>query len=154
VSGTLVGIVIATQLLAPGPDLAGLRAKFDRIVKSAHAEVGLSLMHLESGVRISIHGDRRFPMASVPPDTIVAHKTGTTDVVSNDVGIITLPADSAIGGQFVLAVFLTNGRPPLMQQTIAQLAGAAFEHFTGKPLPKPQKPKPPPRKKTPKRRKG
>ena len=47
----------------------------------------------------------------LPPDTIVAHKTGTTDVVSNDVGIITLPRDSAIGGHLVLAVFVTNGRP-------------------------------------------
>jgi beta-lactamase class A len=343
--GPLLGIVIAARLLAPEPDLAGLQPKFDRIVKSAHAEVGLSLIHVESGARISIHGDRRFPMASVyklpiaiellsqigegkltvdravpigssdiracctlsrhhprggvtltagellelmitesdntagdailklvggpavverrmralgfeainvnryegaiafemngvtqpppesewtlelqrrlldevnpgvlraararythddprdtatpddmaallvglqkgellpqagtdwllkllprvktgprrlkgllPPDTIVAHKTGTTDVVSNDVGIITLPPDSAIGGHVVLSVFVTNGRPAAMQQTIAQLSGAAFEYFTGKPLPKPQKPKVPPRKK--KRRKG
>ena len=82
----------------------------------------------------------------LPPDTMVAHKTGTTDVVSNDVGIITLPADSAIGGHVVLAVFATNGRPLAMQQTIAQLAGTAFEYFTGKPLPRPQKPKAPPKK--------
>jgi len=77
---------------------------------------------------------------------MVAHKTGTTDVVSNDVGIITLPAGSAIGGHVVLAVFATNGRPLAMQQTIAQLAGTAFEYFTGKPLPRPQKPKAPPKK--------
>lgn len=82
----------------------------------------------------------------LPPDTVVAHKTGTTDVVSNDVGIITLPADSAIGGHLALAVFVTNGRPSAMQQTIAQISGAAFEYFTGEPLPKPQKPKAPPRK--------
>jgi beta-lactamase class A len=88
----------------------------------------------------------------LPPDTIVAHKTGTTDVVSNDVGIITLPPDSAIGGHVVLAVFVTNGRPPVMQQTIAQLSGAAFEFFTGKPLPKSQKPKAPPKKKRDTRR--
>jgi beta-lactamase class A len=83
----------------------------------------------------------------LPPDTIVAHKTGTTDVVSNDVGIITLPADSAVRGHLALAVFLTNGRPAAMQHTIAQLAGAAFEYFTGKPLPKPVKTKAPPKKK-------
>jgi beta-lactamase class A len=337
-NGPLVGIVIAAQLITEGPTLAGLQAKLDRIVKASRGEIGLSLVHVESGARISIHGDRRFPMASVyklpiaiellsqigegrltvnravsigatdiracctlsrrhprggvtltaaellelmivesdntagdailklvggpavverrmralgfeainvnryegaiafemngvtpppesewtlelqrrlfeevspqalragrarytredphdtatpddmarllvrlqlgellpkagtdwllklmarvktgprrlrgllPPDTIVAHKTGTTDVVSNDVGIITLPPDSAIDGHIVLAVFVTNGRPSAMQQTIAQIAGAAFEYFTGKPLPKPQKPKAPPKK--------
>jgi len=88
-------------------------------------------------------GPRRLK-ALLPPDTIVAHKTGTTDVVINDVGIITLPPDSAIGGHFVLAVFVTNGwRASTMQLTIAQIAGASYEFFTGKPLPKPQRAKAP-----------
>jgi beta-lactamase class A len=91
--------------------------------------------------------------ALLPPDTFVAHKTGTTDVVINDVGIITLPADSAVGGHLVMAVFVMNGgRVTAMQQTIAQLGGAAFEFFTGRPLPPPAKPKPPPKKKRTKRR--
>jgi beta-lactamase class A len=82
--------------------------------------------------------------ALLPPDTIVAHKTGTTDVVINDVGIITLPPDSAIGGHLALAVFVTNGwRVSTMQQTIARIAGASYEFFTGKPLPTPQKAKAP-----------
>jgi beta-lactamase class A len=76
----------------------------------------------------------------LPPDTPVAHKTGTTDVVINDVGIITLPDDSAIPGHLALAAFATNGRVSAMQQTIAKLSGAAFEFFSGKPLPKPAKP--------------
>jgi beta-lactamase class A len=81
--------------------------------------------------------------ALLPPDTIVAHKTGTTDVVINDVGIIRLPDDSAIKGHLVLAVFAMNLRRVTdMQQTIAQLGGAAYEFFTGKPLPPPQTPKP------------
>jgi beta-lactamase class A len=80
--------------------------------------------------------------ALLPADTIVAHKTGTTDVVINDVGIITLPADSAINGHLALAVFVINGgRASSMQQTIAQIAGASYEFFTGRPLPAPQKPK-------------
>ena len=80
-------------------------------------------------------GPRRIK-ALLPPDTVVAHKTGTTDVVINDVGLITLPDDSAIPGHLSLAVFVANGgRASAMQQTIAQLSGAAFEFFTGKPLP-------------------
>ena len=77
----------------------------------------------------------------LPKDTVVAHKTGTTDVVINDVGIITLPDDAAIKGHLAIAVFVTSGRVNAMQQTIAQLSGAAFEFFTGKPLPKPATPK-------------
>jgi beta-lactamase class A len=76
----------------------------------------------------------------LPPETPVAHKTGTTDVVINDVGIITLPEDSAISGHVALAVFVTNGRASAMQRTIARLSGATFEFFTGKPLPPPVKP--------------
>jgi beta-lactamase class A len=78
----------------------------------------------------------------LPSDAIVAHKTGTTDVVINDVGIITLPDDGAIKGHLALAVFVTNGRITRMQDTIAQLAGAAYEFFSGRTLPKPVKPKP------------
>jgi len=86
-------------------------------------------------------GPRRLK-ALLPHDTIVAHKTGTTDVVINDVGIITLPDDSAIPGHLALAVFVINGaRASSMQQTIAQIAGASYEFFTGRPLPAPQKTK-------------
>src|SRR5204863_9610163 len=72
----------------------------------------------------------------LPPDTVVAHKTGTTETVIDDVGIITLPDDSAMTGHIALAVFAVNGRPRATQQTIARLSAAAFEFFTGRPLPK------------------
>jgi beta-lactamase class A len=84
--------------------------------------------------------------ALLPRDTIVAHKTGTTNVVINDVGIITLPPDSVIGGHLVLAVFVINGwSRSSMQRTIAQIAGASYEFFAGKPLPKPQQAQAPPK---------
>jgi beta-lactamase class A len=74
----------------------------------------------------------------LPPDTIVAHKTGTTGVVMNDVGLITLPDG---GGHLAMAVFTTNGaRPAATQHAIAEMAAAAYEAFTGKPLPPPEKP--------------
>lgn len=86
-------------------------------------------------------GPRRLK-ALLPSDAIVAHKTGTTNVVINDVGIITLPPDSAIGGHLALAVFVINGAgESSMQQTIARIGGASYEFFTGKPLPLPQKTK-------------
>jgi beta-lactamase class A len=86
-------------------------------------------------------GPRRLK-ALLPPGTPVAHKTGTTDVVINDVGLITLPEGSATAGHLALAVFAMNGRPPAMQQTIAELSRAAFEFFAGKPLPPPIKTQP------------
>ena len=59
-------------------------------------------------------------------------------MVINDVGVITLPPDSAIGGHLALAVFVINGgRGSTMEQGIAQIARASYEFFTGKPLPKP-----------------
>ena len=83
-------------------------------------------------------GPRRLK-GRLPPDTIVAHKTGTTDVVINDVGIITLPAN---GGHLVLAVFVMNGgRVSAMQNAIADIAAASYESFTGTQLPPPPSPK-------------
>ena len=52
----------------------------------------------------------------LPPGTVVAHKTGTTTVVINDVGIITLPEDGAIQGHLALAVFVTDARVNAMQR--------------------------------------
>ena len=53
--------------------------------------------------------DRDGIKGRLPPETIVAHKTGTTAVVINDAGIITLPADSKIAGRLALAVFVADG---------------------------------------------
>src|SRR5215216_2805296 len=64
-TGGVLSALLMARLLTSDPALAGLQVKFERIVKSAHADVGLSLIHVESGARISIRGDRRFPMASV-----------------------------------------------------------------------------------------
>jgi beta-lactamase class A len=86
-------------------------------------------------------GPRRLK-ALLPPETVVAHKTGTTAIVINDVGIIALPEDGAIRGHLAIAAFVMNGvGVNRMQRTIAQLAGAAFEFFTGRPLPPPVKAK-------------
>ena len=83
-------------------------------------------------------GSRRLK-GRLPPDTIVAHKTGTTAVVINDAGIIALPADSKIGGHLALAVFIADGSSiRAMERSIAQLSAAAFEFFTGRAIPQPR----------------
>jgi beta-lactamase class A len=86
----------------------------------------------------------------LPADTVVAHKTGTTAVVINDVGIITLPGnrvddvneinkiDNINRGHLALAVFVMNGgSASSMQKVISNISAAVYESFTGKPLPPP-----------------
>jgi beta-lactamase class A len=74
----------------------------------------------------------------LPADTVVAHKTGTTAVVINDVGLITLPGDA---GHLALAVFVMNGRgAATMQKVIADVAAVTYESFTGQVLQPPARP--------------
>jgi beta-lactamase class A len=83
-------------------------------------------------------GSRRLK-GRLPAETMVAHKTGTTAVVINDAGIITLPQDSKIGGHIALAIFIADGSSiRAMERAIAQLSAAAFEFFTGRALPQPR----------------
>jgi beta-lactamase class A len=80
-------------------------------------------------------GPRRIK-GRLPPDTLVAHKTGTTAVVINDAGIITLPPGSKIAGRVVLVVYIADGASiRAMERTVAQIGAAAFEFFTGRTIP-------------------
>jgi beta-lactamase class A len=82
-------------------------------------------------------GSRRLK-SRLPAETRVAHKTGTTSIVINDVGIIHLPADSVIRGRLAVAVFVTGGSSiAAMERTVAQVGAAAFEFFSGKRIPEP-----------------
>jgi beta-lactamase class A len=96
------------------------------------AETELLLGHLLN----TKTGPRRIK-GPLPADTPVAHKTGTTAVVINDAGIITLPPDSRTGGHLVFVVYVAGG-PTIgaMERSIAQLSAAAFEFFTGRTIPK------------------
>jgi beta-lactamase class A len=74
----------------------------------------------------------------LPAETLVAHKTGSTAVVINDAGVITLPEGSRIPGRVVLVVFVAGGSTvAAMERSIAQLGAATFEFFTGRTLPPP-----------------
>ena len=115
------------------------RLKLGNLLPAEETDLLLDVMAL------STTGPRRIK-GHLPRETLVAHKTGTTAIVINDVGIITLPPESAIGGHLVLSAFVANGSSiRAMERTIAQLAAAAFEFFTGKLLPPPERAKPRPR---------
>jgi beta-lactamase class A len=106
-------------------------------------ETGL-LLNLMMATRT---GPRRLK-AHLPDDAILAHKTGTTAVVINDVGLITLPPGSRIGGRIALAVYVADGTGlRAMERTVAQLGAAAFEFFSGRQA------QPPPARKKPAARK-
>jgi beta-lactamase class A len=77
----------------------------------------------------------------LPEGTTVAHKTGTTAIVINDVGLITLPVDGRIGGRLALAVYVADGSSiGAMERTVAHLSAAAFEFFSGREVPRTQSP--------------
>src|SRR6478672_8205140 len=57
--------LVCAVAFASGPDLSGLQDKIDRIISRSGGTIGVSLIHLESGATLSVHGGERFPMASV-----------------------------------------------------------------------------------------
>jgi beta-lactamase class A len=64
----------------------------------------------------------------LPPDTEVAHKTGTIGGTTNDVGIIQLPEDA---GAIVAVVFVKQSDDPVedRERVIAHIARAAYDYF-------------------------
>lgn len=63
----------------------------------------------------------------LPPDTPVAHKTGTVGDVINDVGVITLPDGK---GEVIVAVLMeSTADTATRERTIANLARAAHDYF-------------------------
>lgn len=71
-------------------------------------------------------GDARIK-GMLPPETVVAHKTGSIGGTVNDVGIVTLP-DNA--GHVVLALFVKQGtKSEVSEKAIAQIARAVYDYF-------------------------
>ena len=64
----------------------------------------------------------------LPEDTVVAHKTGTIGRTTNDVGVVTLPADA---GNIVIVAFVKNSDlpGPARERAIAEAARAAHDYF-------------------------
>jgi beta-lactamase class A len=74
----------------------------------------------------------------LPPDVLVAHKTGTIGGTTNDVGVMTLP-DSA--GHVAVAVFVKSSPRPVeeRERAIAQVARAVYDYFLFNPGAAPQR---------------
>ena len=63
----------------------------------------------------------------LPPNTPVAHKTGSLGGAIDDVGIITLPGDA---GHVILAIFVKQGsKEEVSERTIAQVSRAIYDYF-------------------------
>ena len=60
----LTALLFTATLVAADSQLSRLEREMERVSKIAGGEVGASAIHLESGRKVSFHGDERFPMAS------------------------------------------------------------------------------------------
>src|SRR5256885_16701709 len=60
----LAALFLTSALLAADPQLPRLEREIERVSKIAGGVVGASAVHLETGRKVSFHGDERFPMAS------------------------------------------------------------------------------------------
>jgi beta-lactamase class A len=69
--------------------------KLDRIAKRVHGNLGVAAIHLESGARISLNGDRGFPMASVSKVPMALEFLRRVDAseISPTESIVVRPAD-------------------------------------------------------------
>jgi beta-lactamase class A len=68
----------------------------------------------------------------LPPETVVAHKTGAIGGSTNDVGIITLPDEA---GHVAIAVFVKSSAKGMAarERAIAQIARAVYDFFLYQP---------------------
>jgi beta-lactamase class A len=110
-------------------DLARLLTQLQsgQILKLPQLELLLGFM------RRALTGEKRL-RGNLPKNTPVADKSGTGEAGSttNDVGIITLPADK---GHLAMAVLISGSKLPAtgQEQLIAELARAAYDSYVSMP---------------------
>src|SRR3989442_15291677 len=82
-------------LFASGPDLSILEAKFDRVIQGSRGQVGVSLIHVEAGATLAIHGGQRFPKASVykPPISLELLTQVSQGTLAMNHGVTVGPTD-------------------------------------------------------------
>jgi beta-lactamase class A len=69
--------------------------------------------------------------AGVPPETVVAHKTGNWSNATHDAGIVYLPAEQAgaSNAPYVIAILSEKAYETVLT---AKLSAAVFEYYTGR----------------------
>jgi beta-lactamase class A len=71
-------------------------------------------------------GDARIK-GMLPPNTEIAHKTGSIGGTINDVGILTLPENA---GHIVIALFVKQGtKSETSERAIAQISRTVYDYF-------------------------
>jgi beta-lactamase class A len=63
-AASLAALLLASSLTAADSQLVRLEREMERVSQIAGGTVGATAIHLESGRKVSFHGDERFPMAS------------------------------------------------------------------------------------------
>lgn len=63
-AAAVAALVLVTPVTAADSQLLRLEHEMERVSQIAGGEVGASVIHLETGRKVSFHGDDRFPMAS------------------------------------------------------------------------------------------
>jgi len=79
----LTTFLLTATLVAADSQLARLEREMERVSKIAGGEVGASAIHLETGRKVSFHGDERFPMAStfkIPVAVQLLHRIDAGEV--------------------------------------------------------------------------
>jgi beta-lactamase class A len=69
----------------------------------------------------------------LPAGTEVAHKTGTSMGIINDVGVITLPNDA---GHIAAVAFIKGAKSsiPMCEHSIAEVARNVYDYFLSRPI--------------------
>jgi beta-lactamase class A len=79
----LAGLFLAGALVAADSQLTRLEREMDRVSKIAGGVVGASVIHLETGRKVSFHGGEQFPMAStfkIPVAAQLLHRIDAGEV--------------------------------------------------------------------------
>lgn len=108
----LLGLASAlAPVLAAGSDASGLQREAQRLVAQLPGEVGVSMLHLQSGRSVHVNGDRAFPLASVMKVPVAVHILKLVDegTVRLDQNVVIGPNDiyPEMGGP--MQIHLTPG---------------------------------------------
>lgn len=105
--------------------------------KTTAADIGLFFEKLNQGTLINkTYSDEMLSLLKkqelnnkiprlLPPNTVVAHKTGELGSVTHDAGIIFTP-----NGSYIFVILTDTDNPKLAEDTIAKISNAVYNYFS------------------------